>query len=118
MCDVRAEATSVLPVGPGGLRQVDPHWYSPNRSLSSTGDQQKIVSDRCACACACVLPKNAGRILVGLGAATEQEVQRNNHEANLIGVRTFKLKYAWISDRLKTERERGISTYKHLVGCQ
>ena len=74
------------------------------------------MSDRCACAC--VLSKYAGRILVGLGAATEQEVQRNNHEANLMGVRTFKLKYAWISDRLKTERERGISTYKHLVGCQ
>jgi hypothetical protein len=51
-------------------------------------------------------------------AATEQEVQRNSDEANLVGVRTYKLKYAWISDRLKLERERGISTYIHLVGGQ
>ncbi|ELR14827.1 elongation factor Tu GTP binding domain containing protein [Acanthamoeba castellanii str. Neff] len=58
-----------------------------------------------------------GRILVGLGAATEQEVQRNSDEANLVGVRTYKLKYAWISDRLKLERERGITIDWHTREC-
>ncbi|MEM1697766.1 MAG: GTP-binding protein, partial [Thermofilaceae archaeon] len=47
-----------------------------------------------------------GRFLYELGAVNERTIREYEEEAKKLGKETFK--FAWVLDRLKEERERGI----------
>ncbi|MEM4498138.1 MAG: GTP-binding protein, partial [Nitrososphaerota archaeon] len=48
-----------------------------------------------------------GHFLVKLGIVDERTLQQYEEEAKRLGKETFK--YAWILDRIKEERERGLT---------
>ncbi|MCD6313122.1 MAG: hypothetical protein J7L79_04865 [Thaumarchaeota archaeon] len=51
--------------------------------------------------------RTMGHFLVRLGAVDERTIKQYEEEAKRLGKETFK--YAWILDRIKEERERGLT---------
>jgi elongation factor 1-alpha len=52
---------------------------------------------------------SVGRLLVEKGYITEREVEAHKVEAEKYGMRIAEVKYAWVLDKLKEERERGMT---------
>jgi len=52
---------------------------------------------------------SVGRLLVEKGYISEREVEAHKAEAEKYGMRIAEVKYAWVLDKLKEERERGMT---------
>jgi len=52
---------------------------------------------------------SVGRLLVEKGYISEREVEAHKAEAEKLGMRIAEVKYAWVLDKLKEERERGMT---------
>jgi elongation factor 1-alpha len=50
-----------------------------------------------------------GHLLLKKGAISDRAIREHEAEAKRIGVRADEVKYAWVLDKLKEERERGIT---------
>jgi len=52
---------------------------------------------------------SVGRLLVEKGYISEREIEAHKAEAEKYGMRLAEVKYAWVLDKLKEERERGMT---------
>jgi len=52
---------------------------------------------------------SVGRLLVEKGYISEREIETHKAEAEKYGMRIAEVKYAWVLDKLKEERERGMT---------